>query len=286
MKKKKTEEEILNEAAKRFKQILEYTYMGSNSLLSEEGDEDDDNNNTPQPPAGGPNNNAPASGPDGNNAPAGPDNNPMPGGNPPAGPDNNNPNGQPQQGGDNNAPMPNFDNQGTTPEMGGDDDIEDVDAGDGDEDTEYVDVEELTDSQKDIEDTIQGMNDNIQSLVNMIDTMVSRMDQNNMDINSLRDELEKRNPTDTERMNLRLKDGQPFNVKPEDYWKNDVKHPNYEVYSNNDENLADEISNAENEKEYVIRKGDIDGNLDNIYDIAKSLDSNNGKRSLSDFLQI
>ena len=145
MKKKKTEEEILNEAAKRFKQILEYTYMGSNSLLSEEGDEDDDDNNAQQPTAGGPNNNATAPGPEGNNAPAGPDNSSMPGGNPPASSDNNNPNGQPQQGGDNNAPMPNFDNQDTTPEMGGDDDIEDVDAGDGDEDTEYVDVEELTD---------------------------------------------------------------------------------------------------------------------------------------------
>ena len=63
---------------------------------------------------------------------------------------------------------------------------------------------------------------------------------------------------------------------PDEYWKKQQQeHPNYNVISDND------VSTADEQKEFEIRKGDIDNF--NERDIMKSLGESHIK--LSDFLQ-
>lgn len=293
-----TKEEILRlkktglwESVKRFQQINEYTFMGSNDILNEVGDDDEEgdvdpgsDNETPSAndmAAGGQNaGNGPMGGPD--SGPAGnPDDNRQPGGT----------GGQEGGDGDQDAPEPQFDGSGDEPEDGpaaDDGEMDDIDVDDEDEDTEYVDVDDLTDAQEEMsdrmEDLLTNMSKKIAGVAGMLDDMVSKLDKNDAEIDSLKAEIERRNPTDTERMNLRVQDGQPFNLSPEAYFRNGVRHPNYEIYSDNSESPADEVANGK--KEYVLRRKDVD-DLGSVYDLAKSLDTEleDGKRSLSDILK-
>jgi hypothetical protein len=75
-------------------------------------------------------------------------------------------------------------------------------------------------------------------------------------------ELEKRNPTPIEKLDLRtVNDSYPFNVKPNDYWKAKEETSNYRVGGDNME-VADQ---------YDLHQSDID-NVSNWKEIADSLD--------------
>ena len=70
-------------------------------------------------------------------------------------------------------------------------------------------------------------------------------------------EFEKRNPTQTEKLNLRSLDSYPFNVKPTDYWDEKAKQGGYEAYSDNEEPTT---------QEYVITNDDVDNPAKDIAD--------------------
>ena len=58
-------------------------------------------------------------------------------------------------------------------------------------------------------------------------------DRNNQEIADLRNEFEKRNPTQTEKLNLRSLDSYPFKVKLTDYWKGkEVSEEEYQTCKN------------------------------------------------------
>ena len=98
----------------------------------------------------------------------------------------------------------------------------------------------------------------ITSLIDTINNLLSKVDSNNSEIEALKAEFEKRNPTQTEKLNLRSLDSYPFNVKPSEYWEEKAKQGGYEAYSDNAEPTT---------KEYTITNDDVDNPSD---DIAKT----------------
>ena len=95
----------------------------------------------------------------------------------------------------------------------------------------------------------------IEKLIGAIGNLLSRVEDNNNEIESLKAEFEKRNPTQTEKLNLRSLDSYPFNVKPNEYWAEKAKEGGYEAYADNTEPTT---------KEYVITNDDVDNPSDDI----------------------
>ena len=95
----------------------------------------------------------------------------------------------------------------------------------------------------------------IDTLIDTINNLLSKVDSNNSEIESLKAEFEKRNPTQTEKLNLRSLDSYPFNVKPNEYWAEKARQGGYEAYADNDEPTT---------KEYVITNDDVDNPSDDI----------------------
>jgi hypothetical protein len=88
------------------------------------------------------------------------------------------------------------------------------------------------------------------------------LEQQQQSIINLKDEFEKRNPTQTEKFNIRSQASGPFNQVASDYWdKVASENPNYEIMRDNN------VSPSEEQQEFQIRKGDISGlNMKNISD--------------------
>ena len=130
--------------------------------------------------------------------------------------------------------------------------------GDIGEDEEVIDVEELTDAQEKMNSkintagqNIEDVSDKIQALMQSLSSMEQMINNNNQEIARFKQEFEKRNPTQTEKLNLRSLDSYPFNVNPKDYWNGKGIDPNgnYSAYADNEEPTT---------KEYEITNSDVD----------------------------
>lgn len=102
---------------------------------------------------------------------------------------------------------------------------------------------------------LSKVDNRIEKLIGTIQSLQAKLDSNNSEIESLKAEFEKRNPTQTEKLNLRSLDSYPFNVKPNEYWENKAKEGGYDVYGDNEEPTS---------KEYVITNDDVDNPSDDI----------------------
>lgn len=100
-------------------------------------------------------------------------------------------------------------------------------------------------------------------LMGAVEKLTNALDANNSEIETLKAEFEKRNPTQTEKLNLRSLDSYPFNVKPTDYWAEKNKQGGYEAYSDNSEPTT---------KEYVITNDDVDDVTSDIADTFFNVD--------------
>ena len=231
----------LEEAIKRIQKINEYTFYDSTMV------EDD------QDP------NAMGADPNGGMPPMGGDPNAM-------GADPN------MMGGDPNGGMPPMDD----PNMMGGEDIEDIDMETEQPGDEVVDVDELTQSQEATEFKVDNVDDKLNKVLKIISKFNDAIEANDQKIEDLKKEFQKRNPTAEETLNLRSLASYPFSERPDEYWKKQQQdHPNYNVISDND------VSTADEQKEFEIRKGDIDNF--NEREVMKSLGESHIK--LSDFLQ-
>ena len=149
--------------------------------------------------------------------------------------------------------------------MGGDmgaDPMEDTMGEEPADDGETIDIDGLTQAedklnvkQNRIGRDLSKVDNRITTLIDTINNLLTKVDSNNSEIESLKAEFEKRNPTQTEKLNLRSLDSYPFNVKPNEYWAEKAKEGGYEAYSDNDEPTT---------KEYVITNDDVDNPSDDI----------------------
>ena len=140
----------------------------------------------------------------------------------------------------------------------------------GDADETVIDVDDITDAQEKMNTKVNHVgrelgtvDDKIESLINVIDKMEQMINSQNQEIINFKKEFERRNPTQTEKLNLRSLDSYPFNVSPLSYWHNksiDKNNP-YVGYTNNDESTTDS---------YEITDDDISDYSD--YEIEKSFD--------------
>ena len=270
----------LEEAVKRIQKINEYTFYDSTMVE----DDQDPNAMGGDPNAMGGEPNMMGGDPNGGMPPMGGDPNAMGGepnmmGGDPNGemPPMDNPNAM---DGDPNGEMPPMDGPnmmgGDPNAMGDEEDIEDIDMETEQPGDEVIDVDELTQSQETTEFKVDNVDDKLNKVLKIISKFNDAIEANDQKIEDLKKEFQKRNPTAEETLNLRSLASYPFSERPDEYWKKQQQeHPNYNVISDND------VSTADEQKEFEIRKGDIDNF--NERDIMKSLGESHIK--LSDFLQ-
>lgn len=275
----------LEEAVRKFQKINEYTFY-SPTMVEDDQDQNGANGGNEMPPM---------------DAQQGGDPNAMGGAMPQGDPNGGQmpPQGEmPQDGMEQSGDMPQDPNamgggeipmddaQGEDPNAMGADDMQPMDDGtDGDiEDVEMdteqpgdevVDVDDLTQSQETTEFKVDDLDNKLDKVLNVISKFNDAIEANDQKIEDLKKEFAKRNPTAEETLNLRSLASYPFSERPDEYWKKQQEeHPNYNVISDND------VPTSEEQKEFEIRKGDIDNF--NERDIMKSLGEAHIK--LSDFL--
>ena len=158
-------------------------------------------------------------------------------------------------------------NMGMDPGMGGDFSAEE-------EDDDYdatIDIDTLTKSeeklaakQDEIGRDLSKVDGRIIDLMKSLDTFKQMVDSNNAKIEALKKEFERRNPTQTEKLNLRSLDSYPFKVNPKDYWAEEAKKGGYQAYSDNNEPTA---------HEYVITNNDVKDVDDTVANTFFDIDS-------------
>ena len=118
---------------------------------------------------------------------------------------------------------------------------------------EVIDVDELTNSQEETEEKVDdikiSMEKGFDKLINVIDKLNTMIDTSTANIENLKQELEKRNPTPLEKLNMRAaNDSYPFSVSPEAYWKEKEATSNYRIGGEDEPDS----------EQYIITQGDID----------------------------
>jgi hypothetical protein len=175
-------------------------------------------------------------------------------------------------GGDETAPEAGAE---TAPEAGGetpetdpladDAEVEDVDADEtatetptastetGEESVE-IDVTDIVDKTEATKSSVEGMSSKMDELLGKLselENQVSGMDNVINKIDELEKQIEKRNPTPVERLEMRSMDSFPYSIKLTDFWKD---KEGYEA--------------TEDEEEFVLKQSDVDNY--NEKDIRKS----------------
>jgi hypothetical protein len=256
------ESKVAKDAAKRFRMLCEYMYM------TEEGEGEEapaDPSAGMDPSAGG----APAD-PSAGGAPGGdmggaPTEGGAPGFNPQDGAGADPSAGMdPSMGGASADPsagmdpsmggMPGDPSAGMDPSMGGMPGDPSMGAGPMQPEDEVIDVEELTNSQEQTEEKVDDiqvtMEKGFEKLLGIVGKLDKMIDASTNNMEAIKREIEKRNPTPMEKLNMRAaNDSYPFNVKPNDFWKEKEATSNYRVGGEDEPDAV----------QYTITQGDIDG---------------------------
>lgn len=114
----------------------------------------------------------------------------------------------------------------------------------GGEETVEVDVTELVDKADETKTSVEGVNtkmDELLAKLSELESQVSGMDNVINKIDDLEKEIERRNPTPVERLEMRSMDSFPYSVKLTDFWKD---KEGYEP--------------KEEEEEFTLRQSDVD----------------------------
>ena len=127
---------------------------------------------------------------------------------------------------------------------------------------EVLDVTELTDKQDDIEKEIHEVGGKFDEVLKAIGSFEELIRANDEKIEDLKAEIERRNPTQIEKLGNRKTLSYPFNVSPDEYWKDKEVNSNYST---------EEDDNGKEQGQYVITANDVNGDT-NWQAIAKSLD--------------
>lgn len=274
---------ILEEFSRRFKQINEYMLIDGVKEAGNDPAPEEDPGGAEGAPAG-PDGGMPQGGPDmGGGAPMGPDGGmpqggPDMGGGAPMGPDGGMPQGDPNMGGGQMPPQggegapagpEGFDPQMPPEEgapMGPDGGMGMDDPNMQQPDDEVIDVSELTDTQKDTEEEVKKLGGQFSKLMDAIKSFEAAVKSNDEKIEDLKAEMEKRNPTQIEKLSMQTAHSYPFNITPEEYWKEKEATSNYSTEDDN---------NGVGQGQYVITADDVNGNVNwkQIYDTLQDKDA-------------
>jgi hypothetical protein len=129
----------------------------------------------------------------------------------------------------------------------------------GDDDTVEVDVTDIIDKTEETKTSVDGVStkmDDLMSKLSDLETQVSGMDNVITKIDDLEKEIERRNPTPVERLEMRSMDSFPYSVKLTDFWKD---KEGYDA--------------TEEEEEFTLTQSDVE-NFDDK-EIRASFNSNN-----------
>jgi hypothetical protein len=114
----------------------------------------------------------------------------------------------------------------------------------GGEDTVEVDVTDIVDKTEETKTSVDGVStkmDDLLSKLSELESQVSGMDNVINKIDDLEKEIERRNPTPVERLEMRSMDSFPYSVKLTDYWKD---KEGYDA--------------TEEEEEFTLTQSDVD----------------------------
>jgi hypothetical protein len=249
---------IVNEYKEKFQHLVEYTNAGSAFKVNEDGE--DPNMMGADPSMGG----APMGDPSMGGAPgmdAGMGADPSMGADPNMG---GAPMGDPNaMGGDPNmmgadanmgGGVEGFNPQGAGSSMGTDPNMEG-------EEEEVIDVDELVNKQDETAEKIDKLASSFDKLVDTMKSFKDMVDSSNERMESLKAEIERRNPTPVEKLSLRSGNGYPFNQTPDEYWQTKQATSNYSTEDDN---------NGADDPQYQITKDEID-NFNDYASVAKDL---------------
>ena len=133
-------------------------------------------------------------------------------------------------------------------------------------DDEVIDIDELVNSQEETEEKIEdvevSMKKGFHKLLDVVNKLDQMIDNSTANMEQIKQEIEKRNPTPLEKLNMRAaNDSYPFNVSPDDYWKEKEATSNYRIGGENEEDAP----------QYTIKQSDID-KITDFSQISKDLD--------------
>ena len=114
----------------------------------------------------------------------------------------------------------------------------------GGEDTVEVDVTDIVDKTEETKTSVEGIStkmDDLMSKLSELESQVSGMDNVINKIDELEKEIERRNPTPVERLEMRSMDSFPYSIKLTDFWKD---REGYET--------------KEEEEEFTLTQSDVD----------------------------
>ena len=156
----------------------------------------------------------------------------------------------------------------------GGDDMSQMGAEEMQPEDEVIDVDDLTQSQEETEEKVDDihvtMEKGFDKLLNVVKKLDQMIDASTANMEQIKQEIEKRNPTPIEKLNMRAaNDSYPFNVSPSDYWKEKEANSNYRIGGENEPDS----------EQYIITQGDIDDMTD-FQRISKELDNSELSQNL------
>ena len=118
----------------------------------------------------------------------------------------------------------------------------------GDEDV--IDITQLTDSQEETEKAVEGLDDKFNKVISLLNDFETMIKSNDEKIEDLKKDIERRNPTPKEKLELMSTKSDIFNVKPKDFWDDKEKNGNYEIVD------------GDRKEKYTITKRDLNSASD------------------------
>ena len=126
-------------------------------------------------------------------------------------------------------------------------------------DDDVIDISDFTDSQEAMERDIDKIDGKFAKVMKAIGAFEELLRSNDEKIEDLKAEFERRNPTQVEKLGMQQANSYPFNVNPNDYWKEKEATSNYSTEPDN---------NGKEQGQYVITADDVNGDVNwkGIYD--------------------
>ena len=126
-------------------------------------------------------------------------------------------------------------------------------------DDDVIDISDFTDSQEKMEDDIDKIDGKFAKVMKAIGAFEELLRSNDEKIEDLKAEFERRNPTQVEKLGMQQANSYPFNVNPNEYWKEKEATSNYSTEPDD---------NGKEQGQYVITADDVNGDVNwkGIYD--------------------